>query len=115
MRTFLALVAMAGPAALLWAGVRPEATAGTCLLCIWQAAVKDTIWTLHLLLSVWITFLYPVALSIWRPGWTRALALRRFAIETMHQMDIAPDCIAPGYSNLAYRSRSAPPSPEGRS
>ncbi len=113
MRAALLLGVFSGSAIVLWSGVSPDAWAGTCLLCIWQAAAKDAVWTIHLLMGVWIAFLYPITLSIWRPEWAHALPLRWLAAETMLQMGVPPDSIAPGYGNLAYRSRRVSPTQDG--
>lgn len=113
MRAAPLLGVFSGSAIVLWAELSPEAWAGACLLCIWQAAAKDAVWRIHLLMGVWIAVLYPIALSIWRPAWTHALPLRRLTAETMRQMGVSPDVIAPGYGSLAYRSRRVSPTQDG--
>lgn len=100
----LALAAIAGAALLVSPSLTPAASAGCCLLCIWQAAEKDPVFTIHLIFGIWITLLYPAAIALWTPTSAGASLLQQMARDQIARWGVSPGTVAPGYCRLSFRS-----------
>lgn len=112
MKRWLGLAGGTGVALLLWAVLSPTSGAGACLLCEWEAAEKDVLWTVHLLLGIWITVLHPVAMIFWCPHQSDHLFVWQLVADQISRWGVSPACVGPGYGRLAFRGRQVQPSEE---